>query len=81
MEFRILVRDGKVLQYFEDKLRFDYYQGLGGTDLAYPIKLITEAGASKSSGVDTTQISWNRIEEYIFKWYPVLDNRRVASFE
>ena len=28
--------------------------------------------------VDTPEISWKRLEDYIWKWYPVLNNRSYA---
>lgn len=30
--------------------------------------------------VDTLQIHWNRIEEYIWKWYPILQNSHGIAF-
>jgi len=29
--------------------------------------------------VDISGIKWNQIEEYIFKWYPLLQNTNLAS--
>lgn len=67
-----------LFMYFEDKLRYDYKTGFGTTSLAYPISLITKKPPVKEASVDKDQISWNRIEAYIFKWYPILQIMNLA---
>lgn len=64
--------------YFENNLRYNYKTGFGTTSLAYPIALITKKPPVKEASVDILPESWNRIEDYIFKWYPVLQGMNLA---
>lgn len=61
-----------LLIYFEYHLQYDYQNVFGPATLAYPVNLVHDLGQAKSDSVDTTEINWNRIEEYIFKWEPLL---------
>lgn len=65
--------------YFEEKLRYNYEMGFGTASLAYPIKLINEIGQAKKASVEMSEESWNQIEEYIFRWYPVLLNSHETA--
>ena len=47
--------------------------------LVYYTDPITKKPPVKEAVVDTVQISWNRIEDYIFKWYPILQGMNLAS--
>ena len=54
--------------------------GFGTATLAYPLELITKNPPVKEAGVDSLEIDWNRIEDYIWKWYPILQNKANYAY-
>lgn len=47
--------------------------------LVYYIGPITKKPPVKEAIVDIDEISWKRIEDYVFRWYPILQGMNLAS--
>ena len=58
--------------YSDVRLVYDLTTGFGATTFALPIKLLSDLSKDKLMLVDTIKNNLNRLEDYIWRWYPVL---------
>jgi hypothetical protein len=56
-------------------------EAFGTLNSDYPIKTIAGFADSKDLNVDIQDKSWNRLEAYILKWYPILEASHGLALE